>query len=170
MADGLKTVYDVVDLGGARKSPEKLLGLLRNQITTFDCRRQDCQESASHGFVSPRFRLGWRRPFISRHRALKASGRPAQSSLSPYSGFIFSYYTQRLGSTLCSFSQESSVPSCPAAVSMPLSSLLRTGPRLGPGAIRLQPSTRVASTLSNVSRDRNVLNSILIANRGEIAL
>ncbi|KAL1982210.1 hypothetical protein VTN96DRAFT_1636 [Rasamsonia emersonii] len=56
---------------------------------------------------------------------------------------------------------------------MPLSSLLRTGPRLGPGAIRLKPSSRsskrVASTLSNV-RDRNVLNSILIANRGEIAL
>ncbi|KAL1970982.1 hypothetical protein VTN77DRAFT_2816 [Rasamsonia byssochlamydoides] len=57
---------------------------------------------------------------------------------------------------------------------MPLSSLLRTGPRLGPGAIRLKPSsrssTRVASTLSNVNGERSVLSSILIANRGEIAL
>ncbi|OXV11970.1 hypothetical protein Egran_00269 [Elaphomyces granulatus] len=52
---------------------------------------------------------------------------------------------------------------------MPLTSLLRTGPRIAPSTL-LRSSTRATSTLSNASRDGIVLNSILIANRGEIAL
>ncbi|KAF9891179.1 hypothetical protein FE257_004743 [Aspergillus nanangensis] len=52
---------------------------------------------------------------------------------------------------------------------MPLSSLLRTTARLGPAATRR--SRRAASTLSaNTSSPPKALDSILIANRGEIAL
>lgn len=53
----------------------------------------------------------------------------------------------------------------------PLSSLqlLRNTPRLGQAAI-LKPTARVASTLSSTAGGRTPLESILIANRGEIAL
>ncbi|KAL1860048.1 hypothetical protein Plec18170_001997 [Paecilomyces lecythidis] len=51
---------------------------------------------------------------------------------------------------------------------MPLSSLLRTTPRLGSAAIR--STTRAASTVANPAGGQSPLNSILVANRGEIAL
>ncbi|GAD97670.1 3-methylcrotonyl-CoA carboxylase subunit alpha (MccA), putative [Paecilomyces variotii No. 5] len=52
---------------------------------------------------------------------------------------------------------------------MPLSSLLRTTPRLGSAAIR-STTARAASTVANPAGGQAPLNSILVANRGEIAL
>ncbi|KAJ9269964.1 hypothetical protein DTO212C5_3934 [Paecilomyces variotii] len=52
---------------------------------------------------------------------------------------------------------------------MPLSSLLRTTSRLGSAAIR-STAARAASTAANPAGGQTSLNSILVANRGEIAL
>jgi 3-methylcrotonyl-CoA carboxylase alpha subunit len=51
---------------------------------------------------------------------------------------------------------------------MTLSSLLRITPRLVPTAARR--STRAASSVAGTSQGNKTLDSILIANRGEIAL
>lgn len=53
---------------------------------------------------------------------------------------------------------------------MALSSLLRTGSRLGQIAVLRSRTSRPASTIAASTENSTILSSILIANRGEIAL